>query len=400
MNFSFGPGEEAFRGEVRAFLSRELPADWWGVASEEQDDETWAFSRALSRKVGDKGWLSLCWPKQYGGMDGTFGQQLVFCEEVAYHRAPIRTAMVASDLIGSTLIVWGTDAQKGDYLLKIARGEITFAVLYSEPDTGSDAASMRLSAQSQGNSFVIDGTKIYSTNAHRADYFWVAARTNLGVPKHKGLSLLLIPSHFPGITVSPILNMLGVHSFNEVQFDSVVVSRSWLVGEENKAWSQAIRTQLQFERKGITLSSAMVAASCRRSLEELIRYVREKSCTGTQLGANTSLSKRKLAEMAIEIEVAKLIGYRVAWFAGKGEVPAREAALAKVWGSTLLQRFANTGMEILGMYGMLTFPCVWARQDGRFAREYLHSVAATIAGGTSEIQRDIIASNGLGLPRP
>ena len=396
MDFGFSQQEEKLRHEVREFLGRELPADWPGMGFEEveedvESDERWAFSQVMAKKLAQKGWLAMGWPREYGGQGRSHIEQTVFSEEMAYHAAP-GVNVFGVKMLGPTLMVYGTEKQKKQHLDPIARGDVAWCEGFSEPQAGSDLAGLQTRAVADGDDFVIAGQKVWTTGAHRADWCFMLARTDPQVPKHPGIGFFLVDMKSRGITVRPLINMMGTHSFNEVFFDNVRVPKENLVGELNRGWYVAAAT-LDFERSGVEYS-----AHARRFLEHLVAYVREARPFG-QAWAQEELVRNKLADMAVETEVARLLAYRVAWMQGRSLIPNYEASVSKVLGSELTGHVAEVGMEVLGLYGSLREDSPWAKLRGKLHQLYLASRSRTIAAGTSEVQRIIIAMRGLGLPR-
>jgi alkylation response protein AidB-like acyl-CoA dehydrogenase len=388
MDFKFTPEEEKFRQEVRAFLKQELPPEWERQCLGEVvpiTDQEWEVARTMARKLGARGWLSLNWPREYGGQAASHITQLILNEELAYHRALGRDVFGVG-MLAPTLIRLGSEEQKKQYLPPIARGEVFWCEGYTEPDAGSDLAGVRLQARETEDCFVVNGQKVYTTTAHRADWIFFLARVDPQSERHRGLGFFLADMKTPGITVSPLIDLPGVHSFNEVFFDEARVPKENLVGEKGKGWYVAM-TLLDFERSGVEFS-----ARGRRNLEELVQYAREKGDVPVHL-------RHRLAEMAIEVEISRWMSYRIAWMEDRGIVPNYEASMVKVFGSELLQRLAHIGTQLLGLYSQLEDDPKWAPLRGRVRHWYLSSVAETIAAGTSEIQRNIIATRGLGLPR-
>lgn len=395
MDFGFTTEEEAFRREICDFLESEVPQRWkeLGYQIWEETDESWAITRAWNHKLGEKGWLALAWPKEYGGQARSIMEQLVFSEETSYYGTP--TGIETTITIGwvcPTIMIYGTEEQKKDYLSKAAMGDLIFCLGYSEPGAGSDLAAVQTRAVEDGDDYVVNGQKIFTTVAHRADYCWLAARTDPDVPKHKGISMFVVDMKTPGITVRPLINIMGFHSFNEVFFDDVRVPKRNLVGEKNRGWYQ-LAVALDFERSGVGL-----AAMARRTLEELVKFCQETRRNGEVL-AKDPIIRHKLADLAIQIEVSRMLCYRIAWMQSKGLIPNYEASMGMLFGSELLRRLANVGMEILGLHGQIDRGSKWAPLQGRIMRECLTSISIGVGGGTSEIQRNIIAMRGLGLPR-
>ena len=390
MEFQFSPEDEAFRQEVRAFIQRELPSEWEG-GGRYPDEDDWELTLQLRKKMADNGWLTMHWPQEYGGQDATPVRSAVFSEELTYHRTPGRD-IFGVRMMGATLMIHGTEEQRQTHLPPVARGEIQWCQGYSEPESGSDLASLNTRAVIDGDEFVITGTKIWTSMAHRADWIMLLARTDPDAPKHRGISFILVDMKTPGIQVRPIVNMAGRHEFNEIVFDNVRVPRRNVVGEENRGWYVAV-TLLDFERSGIEYS-----ATSRRLLDETREYAGETLRNGQPL-IDIPWVRNLLADRYIECEVARLMAYNVAYMQGQGLVPNKEASMSKVFGSETVQRVTAAGLDILGMYGVLGRDEKWAPLKGRIQENWMSAFSGTIAAGTSEIQRNIIAGRGLGLPR-
>lgn len=390
MDLRFTEAEESFRREVREFFQKELPPDWGGMDHFAATDKQHAYGLEFDRKLGKRGWLTMAWPKEYGGQGRSHLEQLVFNEEKGYYRVP-SGGMHGVHLVGPTLMIHGTEAQKKEHLGKIARAEMIWCQGFSEPEAGSDLASLQCRAIEDGDDYVITGQKLWTTNAHYADWCIVLARSDPKAPKHRGISFFLVDMLSPGVAVMPVWIMSGGR-VNQTFFDNVRVPKRNLVGEKNKGWYIAMTT-LGFERSGIER-----IGQAWRTLEELIEYTREKRDNGGTLAQNP-LVRYKLAEMALEIRVGRMLAYRVAWLQNKGEVPQYEASISKAYSTELLQRLANTGLHVLGLYGPLQEDSKWTALRGRFEHGYRATISGTILAGTSEIQRLIIATRGLGLPR-
>ncbi len=390
MEFKFTPEDDAFRQELRSFVQQELPDDWEGGGRwpEEWD---WEFTQDMRQKLARKGWLTMHWPGEYGGQDASPVRSAIYNEELAYLRAPGRD-IFGVRMLGPTLMIHGSEEQKQAHLPPIARAEVQWCQGYSEPESGSDLASLSTRAVVDGDDFVINGSKIWTTLAHRADWIMCLARTDTEAPKHRGISFILVDMKTPGIQVRPVINMAGGHEFNEVVFDNVRVPRRNVVGEENRGWYVAV-TLLDFERSGIDYS-----AIARRLLDETRDYASEASRDGRPL-VQTPWVRNELADRYIECEVARLMAYNVAYLQGEGQVPNKEASISKVFGSETLQRSANSALEILGMYGALGRNEERAPLKGRLQEHWMIAFSHKIAAGTSEVQRNIIAGRGLGMPR-
>ncbi|MEX0682706.1 MAG: acyl-CoA dehydrogenase family protein [Dehalococcoidia bacterium] len=391
MDFRFSPEEEAFRDEIRGFLRAELPAGWSdsGGASGfgEASGDRYEFLRGFQRKLSAKGWLTLGWPKEHGGMAAGHMMQVIYAEEMSYNRAPTQVG-VGPDRVGPTIILAGTDAQRAQHLPGIAGAETVWCQGFSEPGSGSDLASLQTRAVLDGDYFVVTGQKIWTSLAHKADWCILLVRTDPDAPKHKGISYLLMDMRLPGIEVRPLIDLTGRHTFNEIFMDNVRIPRDCLVGELNQGWYIAAAT-LDFERSGI---NRVVAGS--RIYEELVMH-----CRPTSVATNRPGVAAKLAELGLEFQIGRLLAYRVASMQARGEVPNAEASLSKVFGSELQQRLADAALNITGLAGQLTAGSAAAPLGGRLQEYYLSTAGLTIAAGTSEIQRNIIAGRGLGLPR-
>jgi len=392
MRFSFTPQQEAFRDEVNAFLRDALPPDWEG-ADNAIDDESYQFGREFLKKLAPMRWIAPAWPKQYGGLDMSLWDQVVFNEAMGYARAPIvNTAAVG--YLGPTIILYGTDEQKRQHLPGITAGDVVWCQGYSEPNSGSDLASLQTRAVQDGDDFILNGQKIWTSQAHYADWMFVLARTDPDAPKHRGISYFLMDMNTPGVTVRPLINMANGAGFNEVFFENVRIPRSGLLGELNRGWYIATTT-LDFERSSIGGTS-----QARRSLEDLVRFAKSER----EAGSGRALWDRPgvrhaIADLWIDLEMARMLSYRVVSMQERGLVPNYEASIIKVFSSEFVQRQARVGLGIMGLYGGLWEGSPHAKLRGRFAKSYVATVGTAIAGGTSEIQRNIIAQRGLGLPR-
>ncbi len=391
MNFGFSQKEESFREEVREFIQKEFPSElkWhyrptlapsiYGL-----DGEARKSMKIMSRKLGDKGWLSLSWPKEYGGQNSLFLQNILY-EEMLYCNCP-GIDPIGATFLAPTLIQHGSEEQKKKHLPSIARGEIYWCELLSEPDSGSDLASLKTQATEDGDYYVINGQKTWNSGAHLADWGFILVRTDTNLLRHKGLSYFLVDMQTPGITVNPIINMLGQHEFNEVFFDNVRVPKENLVGGKNQGWYVTMAT-LDYER-----ATHMFYPTIRAYLEHLSEYVNQ---TQKPLG---SVLRNRLAGLFIECEMARLIHYRAIWMMEKGITPTHEVAMDKMYNSELAQRVAEFGVQVLGYYGGLLPGSKYACLNGWPPFYYLDTLSYSIMAGTSEVDRNVIATRGLGLP--
>ena len=394
MDFAFTPEQEAFRQEIRQWIKENLPPDWdeVGFRAEHENRE---FSRQISKKLGEKGWLASAWPKEYGGLGLSPMEQLIYKEEMNYYRVPgIDMGVGGITWIGPALMILGTEEQKKEHLPPLARGERWWCTGYSEPEAGSDMANVRCRAALHGDEYVINGQKLWTSGGDISDHWcWLMVRTGPEEPKHKGISLLLVDMKTPGITLRPLIDMSGTHDLNEVFYDDVHVPRKNLVGEENRGWYHSM-ISLDFERT----TGVARASQLRRMIDELIKFAQETTVKDKPL-TKDPLVRRKLAEITIDTEVARMLAYRVVWMQTKGLIPNYEASMIKLYATELMQQIAHVGTQIMGLYGQLGIGSKWAPLKGAMEDAYLSTVGRTIAAGTSEIMRNIIATRGLGLPR-
>jgi alkylation response protein AidB-like acyl-CoA dehydrogenase len=392
MDFAFTPEQSAFRREVREFLSTNLPPDFKVRNDREAlTEDEFAFSQQFARKLGERGWLTMSWPKAYGGQDAGHIEQLIYNEEMGYSGAPLGFGF-GTNLVGPTLMVHGSEEQRRRYLPPIARCEEFWCQGFSEPGAGSDLAGLMTRAVRDGDEYVVNGQKIWTSEGHRADHMILLARTDADAPKHKGITYFLLDMKTPGITVRPLVNLMGSHHFNEVFFEDVRVPARNIVGDENRGWYVAATT-LDFERSGITRTMLLL-----RMYEDVVQYVRAARGRGEPWAARAEVWN-KLADTRIEFDIARLLAYRVAWLQANGRVPNYEASMAKMYATEVNQRFFTAATNILGLSGQLEPESAHAPLEGRIERAYMAALSYKIAGGTSEIQRNVIATRGLGLPR-
>ena len=390
MEFKFTAEDEEFRRELRAFMKAELPETWEGGGRYPEDDD-WDLNRDVRQKMAEKGWLTMHWPEEYGGQKASPVKSAIFNEELTYMRAPGRD-IFGVRMLGPTLMIHGSEEQKRTQLPPVARGEVQWCQGYSEPESGSDLASLSTRAVRDGDDLVINGAKVWTTLAHRADWIMLLTRTDPDAPKHRGISFVLVDMKSPGVSVRPIINMADGHEFNQVTFDNVRVPRANVVGEEDRGWYVAV-TLLDFERSGIDYS-----ASARRLLDDTREFATETKRNGQPL-MEIPWVRNLMADRYIDCEVARLMAYNVAYMQSQDIIPTKEASMSKVFGSETVQRVAEASLDILGMYGTLGREEKWAPLKGRVQEHWMNAFAGTIAAGTSEVQRNIIAGRGLGLPR-
>jgi alkylation response protein AidB-like acyl-CoA dehydrogenase len=391
VEFRDSPEEAAFRGEIRDFLKRELPDRFRGMGGGEGPGAMFEAIREWREKLAGKGWIAPAWPKEYGGANMSVMQQFILHEEFAEARAPDVGGFGVS-MVGPTLIVAGTEEQKKEHLGRILSGEVMWCQGFSEPEAGSDLASLKTRAVRDGDDYVINGQKIWTSLAQYAHWMFMLARTNPDAPKHKGISYFLIDMKSPGIDVRPLVDLSNRKMFNEVYLDNVRVPARNLVGEEDRGWYIGTTT-LDFER-----SSVGAAVQNRHAVEEIVKYAREHAGQGDCTLTRNPALRWELADRMVEANVAKLMSHRVVTMQARGLIPNYEASMTKLYASELTQRTGETAMKILGLYSGI-YGTDLAPRRGRWERGYLQALGVTIAAGTSEIQRNIIANRGLGLPR-
>ena len=388
MEFKFTAEHEALRKEVREFLAEALPKRGTGPVRP-TSQENWEEQLAFNKKLAKKGWVAPAWPKEYGGLGWSHINQMIFSEELSYAGAPDGGRVFNVGMIGPTLIVHGTPEQKAEHLPRITNAEVIWCQGYSEPGAGSDLASLQTRAVRDGDDYVVNGQKIWTTGAHHADWCFLLVRTDPDAPKHKGISFLLVDMKTPGITVRPLVNMAGYHEFNEVFFEDVRVPVRNRVGEENRGWYVAM-TLLDFERSNV----ASIAAN-QRQLELLMQIWRERRSSEPY----RDILRHRLADLWIANETGRMLAYRIAWMQEAGRIPNYEASVIKIFATELGQRITNFGVNLFGPAGALEPDSKYAIANGVFEKGHLVNVAPTIYSGSSEIMRNIIAQRGLGLPR-
>ena len=391
MDFEFRPEEKQFREEVRAFLKRELP-DWWrGLFSD--DDRVTGLTRQICEKLAARGWLTLSWPREYGGAAENEWKQAVIREEMWANDEPRGPQYMNLNYIGPMVMRFGTPEQKARFLPPMAAGKVIWCQGFSEPGAGSDLASLRTRAEDAGDHFVINGSKIWTSYADfPADWCLLLARTDQKAPKHKGISVFALDMRTRGITVRPIRSMGGPRDFNEVFFDEVIVPRDCLLGNKNEGWMMVV-AGLSFERVGVARY-----AKSGRAIEMLIDYARNTVVDGHPLAERPEV-RAKIADLYCRYQAARLLNYRAISMQARGQVPSIEGSIARVHNTLLEQAAGQVGLEIIGPSGQIMQGDPLAPVDGRIERQWIHEIAATIAAGTIEVQKNIIAQRGLSLPK-
>jgi alkylation response protein AidB-like acyl-CoA dehydrogenase len=397
MDFSFTPEQEKLKKEFEEFFITEMKKapptyETGGLEAMFGSEVGWEFHLYMARELGKKGWLAMAWPEKYGGKDASVIDQVIFSEVRGYYGGP-GVDIFGIGIVAPTLLVAASEEQREKFLPPIAKGELMYCQGWSEPNAGSDLASLSTTAVKDGDDYIINGQKIWTSGAHRADWMFILVRTNLEEKRSKGLTYLLLDMKAPGITVRPIEAMDGLHMFNEVFFDDVRVPIANRIGEENKGW-EVTRQSMNFERSSIGIFSEN-----QKTIEDLVRFVKETKRDGKPLAENQVI-RNKLAELAAETEVGRAMAYNIAWMQEKGGLflAASAASAAKVFGTELAQRLVYVGADILGQYSQVK-ESKWAPFHGKFETNYQNCMGLNIAGGTSEIQRNLVAWIGLGLPR-
>jgi alkylation response protein AidB-like acyl-CoA dehydrogenase len=384
------PQEIAFREEVRAWFAANVPKDWVQRRNAEESMEArFAYLRAWQRKMFDAGWAGISWPKEYGGRGASLMEQVIFTEEMARAEAPPLANVLGLGLIGPTIIAYGNETQKKRYLIKILSAEEIWCQGFSEPNAGSDLAALSTEAKLDGDHFVVNGQKCWNSYGWAADWCELVVRTDPNVPKHKGLTVLLVNMRSPGVEVRGLKQMSGESEFSEIFFRDVRVPVENVVGAVNNGWNVAIGT-LMHERGTF---GAGLQVNYKRNFNRLLELARERGKT------KDPLIRQKLAQVYTEIEVMRMNQLRAFSRINETGVPGPEGSIQKIFWSELNQRFQQIAMEVLGPYGQLAHGAEDAFDEGQWAYQYLRSRGNTIEAGTSEIQRNIVGHFVLGLPK-
>ncbi len=395
MDLELTGDQKSFRSTILDWLRANLPTGWGTPAYQppKTPAEQVAFARKWQRALYDGGWAGIIWPKEYGGRGFSIIEQLIYNEAYAQFSAPdILALKIGLSLVGPTLIACGTPEQKAEHLDKILKGEEIWCQGFSEPNAGSDLASVKCKAELVGDEFIVTGQKIWTSVARYADWCMLVTRTNFEGPKHKGLTFLLVDMKSPGITIRPLKEMTGEEWFNEVFFDEVRVPRANAVGAINGGWD-VVMTTLGHERAGTT-PHVRLAAESRR----LARLAIDTPRNGRS-AADDPIIRQKVAQSLIEAAILRYTAYRNVTKMSRTGVPGEEGSILKIFWSELEQRLKDTAIEILGNRGLIPAGEPYAADGGFWEYELLWSRSATIYAGTSEVQRNIIAQRVLGLPR-
>jgi alkylation response protein AidB-like acyl-CoA dehydrogenase len=389
MDLNLTPDEQQFRDEFRAWLSANAPAEWTRDTNSEDRADYLEYLRDWQRRLYQGGWAGIAWPREYGGRGATLMQQAIFQEELARANTPPLIGTIGLSLVGPTIIALGTEAQKSRYLAPILSGEDIWCQGFSEPNAGSDLASLGTKAVRDGDCFIVNGQKIWTSFAQLADWCLLLVRTDSAAPKHKGITCLLLDMHSEGVSVRPLRQMSGDSGFNEVFFSNVRIPTSQMLGEVNEGWKTAV-TALMNERANLGTGSQVVF---KRNLDALIAHARKVEYNGRP-ASEDPIFRQRLAQAYLELEILRLNTNRALTGLSKTGVPGPEGSIQKIFWSEWNQRLQQLAQEIFGPYGQLT-----DFDRGKWQYSYLRARGNTIEAGTSEIQRNIIAERVLGLPK-
>ncbi len=383
MDFSFTEGQNEFRRELRDFLEEEIRQGYWEPAC---DAWVQGFDPEFTKRVADKGWIGLTWPKQYGGKERSHIDRLVLTEEMLRYGAPAACHWFGDRQVGGAILSFGSEELKQEFLPRIVRGDAYFGLGMSEPGTGSDLASLQTRAIEDGDYYVINGQKTWTSCASFSQYFDVYARTDPEAPKHRGISEFIVDAKSPGVSRIPMMDITGTEAWNDVFFDNVRVHKRYLVGEKNRGFYQVLH-QLDYERSGMERLMGNYPL-----FEAIIQFARESNL------ARRPAIRSKLAQLQIEFQVGRLLIYRVALVMEEGRAPNWESAMSKAYSTEFEKHVAGVAMEVLGLYGQLGSGSKFAPVRGMALHSYLGSKGYSLQAGTTEILKNILALRRLGLP--
>lgn len=396
MYLGFTAEDEAFRQRLRTWLQENLPSGWGTPAYKqpETEDAIWEFRRQWEDRLYHAGWVGVSWPTEYGGMGLSLTQEVIFYEEYARAAAPDGVNDLGRGILGPTLILRGTDAQKKRFLPRILSNEEIWCQGYSEPNAGSDLASLQTRAVREGDVYVVNGQKIWTSYAHQSDWCFLLVRTDPTAPKHKGISFLLVDLKTPGITIRPIQDITTRRTFNEVFFDNVRVPVENIVGKENEGWPVSMAAA-SFER-GVNLIHGQV--SLRKQLRQLVTYATRVRRGGRPALEHPGIQER-FARVFMDVHIMRLNTYRNLTTVLRGEAPGPETSYNKLFFSEVQQRVFELAADLMGPLAQLGPNERTDSERARLLQAHLMSRCYTIVAGTSEIQRNVISERGLGLPR-
>ena len=395
MDFTLTADQQAFRERVRSWLKANIPAEWKSLgANEVPRAEAMEFARKWQARLHEGGLVGITWPKEYGGQGMTFMEEMILHEEMALAKAPPILNILGVGMAGPTIVAYGTEAQRKRYPARILSCEEIWCQGYSEPNSGSDLAALQTRAVKDGEYYVINGQKVWTSLAHIADWMMLLARTDPDAPKHKGITYFLLDMKTPGVTVKPLKQLTGDAEFNEVFFDNVRVPESRVLGGVNNGWAVGLTT-LMYERLALGFG---LQVRLRISVDQLVDMARRMEKNGRPL-TKDPVMRQKLAQLWIDTESLKYTGARAVTRLLKGELPGPEASTGKMMWVETHQRLQELAMEIQGPYSQLARGAAAAVDGGLWQYSFLRSRANSIEGGTTEIQKNIIAERVLGLPK-
>lgn len=392
MDFSLTEEQKARKREfndVCKELSKNKPGSFMAYENMCKNDECWDYHRTCAREFARRGWLTLGWPKEYGG-SGDMMDKVLFTEARGYHGVPGVDGFGVG-MLAPTLLAAASEDVKREFLPGIASGEVMWCELWSEPNAGSDLAVLTTTAKRSGDEYIVNGQKTWNSGAHRADWAFGVYRTGPAESKHKNLTFMLCDMRSKGITVRPLPYMDGSHLYNEVYLDDVHIPVKNVVGVENGGWS-VVNLLAGFERSNIDMVMELV-----RATEELVEYCNETKRNGVALSRDP-LTRNQLAELASDVEAVRMLAYRVADLQNRQEMSLMDAAAVKVFASELGEKFAHVATDILGPFGQVK-SSRFAIMNGLWEYMYQSCFVPIVSMGTNEIQRNVIAWYGLGLPR-
>ncbi len=388
MRITYTPDQEELRRELRAYFAEIMTPDIRAALDTTGDYGDGEAYKAVVRRMGADGWLALGWPEEYGGQGRTMLEQLIFMDEAAIAGAPVPFLTLNS--VAPTIMRYGTDEQKAFFLPRIAAGEIHFSIGYSEPEAGTDLASLRTTAVRDGDEYLINGQKMWTSLIQYADYVWLACRTDPDARKHKGLSILIVPTDAPGFSWTPVGTVAGPTT-SATYYQDVRVPASALVGTENQGWP-LITNQLNHERVALTS-----AAPLRSALDEVRRWAQATTLADGRRIIDQEWVQQHLARVHTGVEFLKLLNWKIAWTAEQEPAPAAASA-TKVFGTEFATEAYRLLMEVVGPAAYLRGDTRGSVLRGRIERMHRSALILTFGGGTNEVQRDIVAAAGLGLP--
>jgi alkylation response protein AidB-like acyl-CoA dehydrogenase len=383
LDFSFTEEQSRFRQEVRDFLEEEIRKGHWQPTC---DAWVQGFDPEFTRRVAQRGWIGLTWPKQYGGGERSHIDRLILTEEMLRYGAPAACHWFGDRQVGGAILSFGSEELKKEFLPRIVKGEAYFGLGMSEPGAGSDLASLQTKAVEDGDHYVINGQKTWASCASFAQYFDVYVRTDLEAPKHRGISEFIVDAQSPGLSRIPMIDITGTEAWSDIFLDNVRVHKRYLVGERNRGFYQVLH-QLDYERSGMERLMGNYPL-----FEALIRFVKDSGLS------REAAIRNKLSQLQIEFEVGRLLIYRVALVMEEGQAPNWESAMSKAYTTEFEKRLAGAAMDILGPYGQLKSGSKLVPVRGMALHSYLGSKGYSLQAGTTEILKNILAVRRLGLP--